>query len=102
MEILIVPLVAAFVILHTPVGAAEGYPVPLGIASFDPDVVHRVNTYVSEHTAAYKVGGDQARGLRSWRSRLTHTNGGASGKDRTWRACRVPRSTAIRLGGRGR
>ena len=54
MEILVVPHVAAVVIVHAPVGATDGYPVPLGIASFDPDVVGRVNTYVSEHTAGYE------------------------------------------------
>jgi hypothetical protein len=53
MEILVVPHVAAFVIVHAPVGAADGYPVPLGIDSFDPDAVYRVNVYVSEHTAGY-------------------------------------------------
>jgi hypothetical protein len=53
MEVLIVPHVAAFVVVHAPVGTVDGYPVPLGLASFDPDVVDRVKTYVSEHTAAY-------------------------------------------------
>ena len=41
LEIFLVPGHIAYVAVHTPVRSAEGYPVPLGILSFDPDVVAR-------------------------------------------------------------
>ena len=48
LEILVIPGTAAFAIVHAPIGAQAGYPVPLGLASFDTEIVDRVYTYVSE------------------------------------------------------
>jgi hypothetical protein len=57
LEVLVVPHVAAFAIVHAPIGAVDGYPVPLGLASFDLDVVDRVDTYVSERADRYAANG---------------------------------------------
>lgn len=48
LEVFLVPGRLAFVLLHTPIGVAEGYPVPLGIASFDPKVVERVHGIMTD------------------------------------------------------
>ena len=53
LEILLVPNIAAFVVVHAPIGAAAGYPVPLGLASFDPVVVDRVGAYLAERMTWY-------------------------------------------------
>lgn len=41
LEAFVVPGVLCFVAVHTPVGCEEGYPIPLGILSFDDSVVAR-------------------------------------------------------------
>lgn len=46
LEILLLPGRVAAVLVHAPVRAAEAVAVPLGILSFDPDVVDRVTVFV--------------------------------------------------------
>lgn len=46
LEILLLPGRVAAVLVHAPVGAAEAVAVPLGVLSFDPDVVERVTAFV--------------------------------------------------------
>lgn len=41
LEIFLVPSHVVYVALHTPLRHAEGYPVPIGIISFDPEVLSR-------------------------------------------------------------
>ena len=55
LEILVVPRIAAFAIVHAPINAVDGYPVPLGLASFDTEVVDRVSAYVSERADRYET-----------------------------------------------
>lgn len=45
LEILLIGRVAVVAVVHAPIGASTGYPVPLGIASYDSAVLERV--YVS-------------------------------------------------------
>jgi hypothetical protein len=46
LEILLVPDVAAAVLVHAPIGASRGYPVPLGFVSFD-EAVLKADTRIS-------------------------------------------------------
>jgi hypothetical protein len=48
LEIFLLPQHVAYVALHTPIGHEEGYPVPVGILSFDPQVIGRVHEVVSK------------------------------------------------------
>jgi hypothetical protein len=41
LEVLIIPDHFAYVAVHTPVGQAEGYPIPLGVMTFDVKAVRR-------------------------------------------------------------
>ncbi len=52
-EILLVPGVATCVLVHAPIGAISGHPVPLGIASFDERVVNRVASALLEVGPAF-------------------------------------------------
>ena len=44
----LLPAHVAYVALHTPVGVKEGYPIPLGILSFDSNVISRVQKLVAK------------------------------------------------------
>ncbi|MBO1326382.1 hypothetical protein K2X14_16345 [Acetobacter sp. TBRC 12305] len=48
LEIMIVPHIAVAALVHAPIGAASGYAVPLGWASFDESVVARTQAFVTE------------------------------------------------------
>jgi hypothetical protein len=48
LEIFLIPGRLAFIVLHTPVGTREGYPVPMGVMSFDPKVVERAHGIISD------------------------------------------------------
>lgn len=54
MEILLVPYVAVVAVVHAPIGATTGYPVPLGFASFDGGVLERVRVYVMDRIDRYR------------------------------------------------
>jgi hypothetical protein len=67
LEFLIIPNVAACVVVHSPVGASTGLAAPLGFASFDPDVLGRVQALIVDttirHVADQKLRVDLERGL---------------------------------------
>lgn len=46
LEMYLVPSIAMAAIVHTPIGASTGNTVPLGITSFDPDVLERCERYI--------------------------------------------------------
>jgi hypothetical protein len=52
---LLIPQMLAMVIVHAPIGTSIGYPVPLGFASFDTDVLERVSAFVSERSDRYRL-----------------------------------------------
>lgn len=54
LEIMLVPRMAVLVTVHAPIGATTGYPVPLGFASFDSEVLERVGTYIEDRIARYR------------------------------------------------
>jgi hypothetical protein len=57
-EILMIPRVAVAVIIHAPIGASSGQPVPLGILSFDEAVLARAQKYVLDNIDSYIKEGD--------------------------------------------
>jgi hypothetical protein len=48
LEVFLVPGRLAFVLVHTPIGIDEGFPIALGVASFDLKVVERVHAVVTD------------------------------------------------------
>jgi hypothetical protein len=46
LEILLIPGVLAVAVVHAPVGAKNGLPVPLGFISFDPRVIERASKFL--------------------------------------------------------
>lgn len=56
-ELVLVPNVAVVAMAHTAVGASSGYPVPLGFASFDDEVVKRANEFLSARIDQYSSEG---------------------------------------------
>ncbi len=48
LELFVIPKVAAAALVHAPIGAFAGFPVPLGWASFDPSVVARTETFLRD------------------------------------------------------
>lgn len=53
LEIFLVPGIAFGALVHAPLGASQGNPVPLGLASFDPEVVQRCTTYLMDRFERY-------------------------------------------------
>jgi hypothetical protein len=53
LEILLVPHVAAAVLVHAPIGVPRGYPVPLGFVSFDETVLRRTQEYLLDKVGPY-------------------------------------------------
>lgn len=49
-ECLLVPNVACAVLVNAPINAVHGYPVGLGIMSFDPDVLARASDFIAQAT----------------------------------------------------
>lgn len=47
LEMLLIPGIAVVATVHAPIGASAGFPVPLGIASFDAEVVGRAEETVA-------------------------------------------------------
>lgn len=47
-EVFLVPGRLAFVLVHTPTGIDEGFPIALSVASFDLKVVERVHAVVTD------------------------------------------------------
>jgi hypothetical protein len=52
LEIFLVPGRLVFVLVHTSIGVTDGYPVPLGIVSFDPKVVERTHGIITDIMSA--------------------------------------------------
>jgi hypothetical protein len=52
LEVLLIPRRIAAVVVHTPIGEGRGFPVPLGILSFDAAIVRRVHQYLTDHLPA--------------------------------------------------
>lgn len=50
MEILYIPNVVIAAQVHTPIGTQRGYPVPLGILSFDSGVIERTKHFIEKNT----------------------------------------------------
>ena len=48
LEVFLVPGHIAYVAIHTSIGSLEGYPIPLGVLSFDPDVVLRAQASLAK------------------------------------------------------
>jgi hypothetical protein len=48
LEMFLVPGHIAYVAVHTPIRSPEGYPVPLGVLSFDPEVVARAQASLAK------------------------------------------------------
>jgi hypothetical protein len=48
LEVFLLPAHVAYVALYTPVGVKEGLPIPLGILSFDSNVIERVQKLVAK------------------------------------------------------
>jgi hypothetical protein len=46
LEVLLVPRRMVAVTVHTPIAPGRGFPVPLGVLSFEPDVVRRAHRYL--------------------------------------------------------
>lgn len=56
LELLIVPNIVTAIIVHSPmIGARESMPVPLGVVSFDRDVVSNAQKYVRERISYFKL-----------------------------------------------
>ncbi len=48
LEILLVPRRMVAVVVNAPIGLGRGFPVPLGIISFEPDLLQRVHEFLEE------------------------------------------------------
>ncbi|MBV8369495.1 MAG: hypothetical protein JO036_11300 [Candidatus Eremiobacteraeota bacterium] len=56
LEVFLIPDRVAAVLVHVPAtGSTESYPVPLGILSFDPDIVYRTTQLLSDLVLPLKV-----------------------------------------------
>jgi hypothetical protein len=53
LEFVIIPNVAACVLVHAPIGSTSGVAAPLGFASFDPAVLDRVQSFILDSTIRY-------------------------------------------------
>jgi hypothetical protein len=60
LEFLVVPKIAACVLVHAPIGCASGIAAPLGFASFDQEVLDRVQELLFE-TAIRNIENEQLR-----------------------------------------
>lgn len=52
LEVLLVPRRIVAVLVHAPIGESRGFPIPLGILSFDEAIVRRVHLYLRDHLPA--------------------------------------------------
>ena len=53
LEMLLVPRRFVAVTVHAPIGIGRGFPVPLGVLSFEPDVVERAHQYLRTQLPQY-------------------------------------------------
>lgn len=53
LEFLIIPNIAACVLVHAPIGVSTGLAAPLGLASFDPDVLARLQSFLADSAVRY-------------------------------------------------
>lgn len=60
-ELLLVPNVAAAVVIHAPILVASGQPVPLGVASFDARVVGRIQSLLEQQVARFVLDVEQQK-----------------------------------------
>lgn len=83
LEFLVIPNIAACVAVHAPIGAASGQAAPLGFASFDPEVLRRIQEFVMEsairHVADEGFRSEIERGLKA--SSAAAANADAGGAD---------------------
>lgn len=63
LEILVVPGRVAAAVVHAPLTEAVGYPVPLGVLTFDPTIVRRVEAYLVEQLPVELVRYGSTQGL---------------------------------------
>lgn len=71
LEILLIPAKVAAVVVHATVTEGPGFPVPLGVLSFDTQIIHRVHQYLIDHLPAEvarygKSDGVQLRTMLEW------------------------------------
>lgn len=71
MEMLLIPRRVVAVTVHAPIGVGWGFPVPLGVLSFAPDVVKRAHEYLNTQLPQYVETSDSSdkfdvRALISW------------------------------------
>jgi hypothetical protein len=62
LEFLVIPNVAACASVHAPIGSASGLAAPLGFASFDPEILKRVQALILD--TAVRLVGDEPFRLR--------------------------------------
>ena len=55
LEILLVPGLLVLMLVHAPVGNTFDFPIPLGLASFDPHVVERVHEMIGDGIQHYSL-----------------------------------------------
>ena len=53
LELLVLPGAFAAALVHAPISAQSGHPVPIGFASFDPAVVNRTTSLLREHVGGF-------------------------------------------------
>lgn len=61
LEVVLIPGVVAAVTVHEPLLTNFGHAVPLGILSYDPKVVGRVTSFISQHLHRYGSGAEYHR-----------------------------------------
>jgi hypothetical protein len=71
LEILLIPRRVVAVVVHAPIGESRGFPIPLGILSFDAAIVRRVHLYLTDHLPAEvtrygSTNGFDVRNCLSW------------------------------------
>jgi len=54
-ELVLIPNVAVVAMVHSAIGASSGYPVPLGFASFDGEVLERADELLKAHIDRYSA-----------------------------------------------
>lgn len=71
LEVLLIPRKVAAVVVHAPIGEGRGFPIPLGILSFDSAVIRRVHRFLSDQlpmevTRYGSAGGFNVRNCLDW------------------------------------
>lgn len=63
-EMVVVPRVVVAAVVHAPIGAKTGLPVPLGFVSFDESVVARAAELLNDHHGTWGLDGRHTKSLR--------------------------------------